>query len=263
MTRDTIPTPASDDDTAGTDRRTELDPAEIAGGRQTLPPGQGRPRERSAFVNPYIVKLAEYPDLILEGPAAEAYRGRWMDAFDGTDRPLVLEVGSGNGFFLRGMCQRHPDWRFIGVEIRYKRVWMAARKLSEVGCTNGRVVLHHGGYLARLFADGSLHQVHLNHPDPWPKDRHARNRIITPDFLALVTRLLAPGGLFQIKSDCARYADDARAAAEGTGLTEEAYAADLHQPGEPLAEGNIVTNYERKFMEKDEPVFLQRWRKGC
>ncbi len=256
-----ITTRDSDDDT-GDDTPSPPHPSEIAGGRQTLPPGQGKPRERSAFVNRYIAKLAEYPDIILEGEAAEAYRGRWMDAFDGADHPLVLEVGSGNGFFLRGMATRHPDWRFVGVEIRYKRVWMAARKLHDVGCTNGRVVLHHGGYLARLFTDASLHQVHLNHPDPWPKDRHARNRIITPDFVGLVARLLAPGGLFQIKSDCARYADDARLAAQGTPLTEEAYTSDLHRAGEPLADGNIVTNYERKFIEKHEPVFLQRWRKA-
>ena len=238
----------------------EPTPDQVVGGRRTYPPGSNSVSPRRPFLNPYIAKLAEYPDLILEGEAAEARRGRWLDTLP-NDHPVHVEIGSGNGFFLRDMCLRHPDRAFVGVEIRYKRVWMAARKLDRAGCTNGRVVLYHAGYLGRLFAEGEVAEIYLNHPDPWPKDKHARNRIITPAFADMVCDLLVPGGLFQIKSDCAPYADACRSCFAPHPMTEEAFAADLHREGEPLAEGNIVTNYERKFVEKGEPVFLQRWRK--
>jgi len=240
------------------------------GGKHTVPPGYAGvsgepPGGKRAFVNPYIERLAEYPDLILDGPAAEPLRGRWRERWEpaATGGPdfLGVEVGSGNGFFLRGLCRRHPDRRFVGLEIRYKRVWMAARKLAEAGCANGAVVLFHAGYLPRLFAPGELDAVYVNHPDPWPKKRHARNRLIAPPFVAAVADLLTPDGVLQVKSDCAAYADELRRCAADLPLEVEAFTPDLHRPGEPLIEGNIETNYERKFVERGEPVFLMRLRR--
>ena len=249
------------DDTSGD--RPPASPDEIVGGCRTLPPGSGPVPSGRQFKNPYIERLAEYPGLILTGDQAEPLRGRWLTRWPcaGGSPPLCLEIGCGNGFFFRDLCLRHPDHRFVGIEIRYKRVWMSARKLAQAGCSNGVVVLHHAGYLGRLFANDELSAIYLNHPDPWPKDRHARNRLITPDFATLISRLLRRDGTFQIKSDCSRYADETRRCFASTPMTEQAYTADLHRPGDPLAEGNIVTNYERKFVERGEPVFLQRWGK--
>ncbi len=226
-------------------------------GRHVLPPGYVPPPPGRRFVNPYIARLAEYPELILDGQAAEALRGRWAGAFP-SPGPLEVEIGSGNGFYLQGLCERHPRRRFVGLEIRYKRVWMAARKLDRAGLPNGRVVLFHAGYLARLFAPGEVSRFHLNHPDPWPKDRHARNRLINPAFCRTVAELLPTGGRFVVKSDCMPYVDELRRGFAGLPVEEEAFTADLHRPGEPLAEGNILTNYERKFVQRGLPVFLMR-----
>ncbi|MDP7113962.1 MAG: hypothetical protein QGH45_18475, partial [Myxococcota bacterium] len=242
-------------------------PAEIVGGKHTVPPGYegvdgaGPPAKR-AYINPYVERLADYPELILDGPAAEPLRGRWRERWadqPGVDRPFLgMEIGSGNGFFLRDVCLRHPERRYVGLEIRYKRVWLAANKLAEAGCTNGAVVLFHAGYLARLFAPGELDAIHVNHPDPWPKKRHARNRMIAPAFVTAVAELLAPGGVLEVKSDRAEYADELRRCAADQPLAIEAFTPDLHRPGEPLAADNILTNYERKFIARGEPVFFMR-----
>jgi len=236
-------------------------PTEALAGIGTFPPGYGADDRRRAFVNPYMERISEYPELILAGPEAEELRGRWRgrwEAKEGERALLGAEIGCGNGFFLRGLCERHPDRRFVGLEIRYKRVWMTARKLAQGGHTNAAVVLFHAGYLNRLFAPGELDAVYINHPDPWPKDRHAKNRLIAPAFVAAVVDLLAPGGVVQVKSDCARYADDLRRCAADQPLREVAFTPDIHREGEPLAEGNIETNYERRFREQGEPVFLMR-----
>jgi len=246
----------------GDDRRLpdDITTDEAVAGRRILPPGYVAQREGRRFVNPYMEKLSEYPELIVAGQAAEERRGRWASAFP-SPGPLGVEIGSGNGFFLRDSRLRHPDRRFVGVEIRYKRVWMAARKLDHAGCTNGRVVLYHAGYLARLFEPGEIAALYLNHPDPWPKDRHRRNRLINPAFCEMVAGLLPADGTFEVKSDCMPYVDDLRDGIRGLPLVEEAFTADLHREGEPLAEGNIVTNYERKFVQRGLPVFFMRLRK--
>jgi len=76
-----------------------------------------------------------------------------------------------------------------------------------------------------------------------------------------VAGLLPADGTFEVKSDCMPYVDDLRDGIRGLPLVEEAFTADLHREGEPLAEGNIVTNYERKFVQRGLPVFFMRLRK--
>lgn len=244
------------------ERRTpsEISAGQAIAGRRVLPPGYVQPDPERRYANPYIGKLAEYPEHILAGPDTESFRGRWVELF-ATPGPLEVEIGNGNGFYLLGLCQRHPERRFIGLEVRYKRVWMAARKLERAGCDNGRVVLFHAGYLPRLFAPGEVAAFHLNHPDPWPKGRHARNRLINPAFCRAIAELLPVGGTFTVKSDCMRYAGELRRGFGPLDVTEEAFTADLHTPGEPLGADNIETNYERKIVQRGLPVFLMRLRR--
>ncbi|MBW2257600.1 MAG: hypothetical protein JRI25_23800, partial [Deltaproteobacteria bacterium] len=135
-------------------------------------------------------------------PASEAWpwRGRWGEHF-GRDVALHVEIGPGNGFFLAEMARRHPEWSWIGVELRYKRTVLCAKKLLGVGVTNARVVRYHAAYLDDLFEPGALSGLYLNHPDPWPKERHEKNRLVSRWFLEDVARLLRPGGWLRVKSD--------------------------------------------------------------
>jgi tRNA (guanine-N7-)-methyltransferase len=181
----------------------------VAPGRPTpQAPAAERPRFRDREagelrrpeVNPYVAGHRAASRWILTADEAWRHRDRWAEVF-GRDAPLHLEVGSGNGFFLSGMARAHPEVDFVGVELRFKRVVLCARKLDAAGVTNARIARYHAAFLDDLFPDGSLSAIYVNHPDPWPKDRHEKNRLIARWFLDDAARLLRPGGSFRIKSD--------------------------------------------------------------
>ncbi len=212
--------------------------------------------QRARF-NPYVDRIQEEGDLILLGEQAQALRGRWGDGAFPTPGPVHLEIGPGNGFFLCDMAGLHPEKRFVGVEIRYKRCWLCARKLRVAGRTNVRVVHHHAGFLPDLFAPEELSGIYINHPDPWPKEKQHKHRLLNREFARIATSLLKPSGEVRIKSDFAPYLPVIREAfAEAPGMVEVAYTADVNRRDDPLAVGDVLTNYQRKFIARGHPVFL-------
>lgn len=242
-----------------------------APGRPTPQPESGEhprfhdtlPEEyRRDDINPFVITHREFGLPLL--PAGEAWplRGRWDEHF-GRSAPLHLEIGPGNGFFLEAMAARHHDWNWVGVEIRYKRTVLCAKKLVRRGLTNARVVRYHAGYLDDLFLPGTLSGIYVNHPDPWPKERHEKNRLISRWFLEDVVRLLKPGGVFRLKSDFRpnvdRVAELLDKGPEGEPMPrlplEITGRSDDITSGQAPWEDDVETNYQSKFRKRGEPVF--------
>lgn len=227
-----------------------------------------------ADLNPYVDRIHEYAPWAMTAEQAEAHGPSWRRLIGvAEDAPLLLEIGPGNGFFFRELCRRHPEAAVVGIEIRYKRVWLTARKARQEGLENFRVLHHHASHLEELFAPGELDAVHVNHPDPWPKDRHHKNRLLSPAFRARLEALLAPGGEFWLKSDFAEYGPLARELMAADGWLELAFTPDLHgDHGEALRSGppegarwweaDILTNYERKSIEQGRKILLAAYRRS-
>lgn len=234
-----------------------------ANGRPTpLPRGTTeRPRFRerppstygNLDTNPHVAGHLTFGRPVIPAHEAWPLRGRWSEEF-GREAPLHVEIGSGNGFFLRGLTERHPDWNVIGIEIRFKRVMFCGKKLSEAGLTNGRILRYHAAFLDDLFEPGTLSGLYVNHPDPWPKERHEKNRLISRWFLDDVAHFLKPGGVFRLKSDhhpnVARVEPLLNAGPEGEPLpplpfTVRGVTYDLHGEGAPW-DDDIETNYQKK-----------------
>ena len=224
-------------------------------------------------LNPYVDRIHEYAPWAMTAEQGEELRGGWRALMGcGDDAPLILEIGPGNGFFFRELCRRHADAAVVGIEIRFKRVWLTARKARQEGLDNFRVVHHHAYHLADLFGEGELDAVHVNHPDPWPKDRHHKNRLLSPDFRQRLESLLRPGGEFWLKSDFALYGPLARELMTGERWEEVAFTADLHgdeaealrttaPDGARWWEADILTNYERKSLEQGRRIVLAGYRR--
>ncbi|WP_338053461.1 tRNA (guanosine(46)-N7)-methyltransferase TrmB [Rhabdochromatium marinum] len=131
-----------------------------------------------------------------------------MVALFGNDRPVVLEIGFGNGEALLHMAASHPERNYLGLEVHRPGVGHLLMELERAGLDNVRVMREDAAaLLAHALPPASLAGVCLFFPDPWPKKRHHKRRIVQPAFIDDLARVLAPGGFLHAATDWAPYAD--------------------------------------------------------
>jgi tRNA (guanine-N7-)-methyltransferase len=179
-------------------------------------------------------------DLIIEpiGPDVETlpHPILWLDLF-GNDHPIELEIGMGKGTFLTDQAKARPETNFFGLE--YARwFWRyASDRLRRNNCTNVRTARAEAAYFVKEFvADQSIQVVHIYFPDPWPKKRHHKRRLIQSGFLDQIWRILKPGGRVQIVTDHAEYFEQIQSVLRGSKLKEEQWGG-----------VEVGTNFERKY----------------
>jgi len=124
-----------------------------------------------------------------------------------SEKPLVLEIGSGMGETTIEIAKAHPEADFVAVEVHGPGVGSLLNAIEKNGLGNLRVVRHDAlEVLEHMVEDGSLAAIHLFFPDPWPKKRHHKRRLVQPAFAALAARKLAPGGVLHAATDWPDYA---------------------------------------------------------
>ena len=129
------------------------------------------------------------------------------DSLFGRRAPRILEIGFGNGDTLVELATRRPEADFIGVEVHPPGIGRCLLGIEGQALTNVRVIAHDAvEVLNHMIPDASLDEVLLYFPDPWPKKRHHKRRIVQPEFAALVARKLVPGGAWRLATDWAPYA---------------------------------------------------------
>jgi tRNA (guanine-N7-)-methyltransferase len=126
----------------------------------------------------------------------------------GRRAPVTLEIGFGHGEALAALALAHPDVDYLGVEVHRPGIGSLLRRLHAAGSTNVRVLAADAHeVLTHRIPDGAVAAVHLFFPDPWPKQRHHKRRLVQPAFVALVWRKLVPGGVFHLATDWQEYAE--------------------------------------------------------
>ncbi len=173
----------------------------------------------------------------------------WKELF-GNDHPVELEIGMGKGTFLTEQARARPDVNFFGIEWARWFWRYASDRLRRNDCMNARTVRAEAGFfLAEFVTDASLSVLHIYFPDPWPKARHNKRRLIQPKFMPLVERVLAPAGRLQVVTDHADYFEQIETTVKGSGLEIMEY----NRPGS-AGEGEFVgTNFERKYRREGRP----------
>lgn len=181
--------------------------------------------------------------------------GRWIP-----DAALHVEIGFGEGEFLLWSAARHPGEGFVGVE-RYAEGHRAlVKSAARAGLGNVLSMVGDAYILMNLaFADASLDSVTVNFPDPWPKARHARRRLLSREFFGLCARKLHPGGLLRAATDDRPLAEQAAGA---FAATPDLVSSHPEVPWLDASPNPVRTRYETKWLREGRPLhyFLHRRR---
>ncbi|MCW3814948.1 tRNA (guanosine(46)-N7)-methyltransferase TrmB [Micromonospora sp. DR5-3] len=217
-------------------------PAHVARIR-TFHPRRGRmsDRQRDALARLWSAYGLEIADL--DGPFDPT-------ALFGRRAPLVLEIGSGMGDATAAMAAADPDRHYLAVEVHTPGIANLLELVERHGLTNVRVARGDALDLVRAMPAGSLDAVHVFFPDPWPKARHHKRRIIQPAHVALLRSRLTPGGTLHCATDWAEYAESMRET-----LTADPELVDVHGDYAPRPAHRPVTKFERRALTAGRPIF--------
>lgn len=174
----------------------------------------------------------------------ESYKGRWSELF-GNKNPIYIEIGMGKGKFLIQLAQQNPNINYIGIE-KYSSVLIRAiEKREEIDISNLIFIRFDAEYINDIFDVNEVAGIYLNFSDPWPKDRHAKRRLTSKEFLARYDKILKKDGKVIFKTDNRGLFDFSLEQVELAGWKLDNYTFDLHHS--EYVEGNVMTEYEEKF----------------
>ena len=183
----------------------------------------------------------------------------WSALFD-NDNPLALEIGCGIGDFIVSTATDNPDRNFIAIDFYNKGCWKTCRRIDRAGLTNVRVLrVEARWFITELIQPGSLTAVYINCPDPWPKKKHRKRRLVNRQFMEFLREYLAPSAEFYFATDFDDYGIDvARILEELEGFANQ-LAPDLYR--------HELTNYHlskymNKFMAEGKKIYFIHYRKN-
>lgn len=184
-------------------------------------------------------------------PNPEDYKGKWNKYFK-NNNPIHMEIGSGKGQFITELAMKNSHINYIAIE-KYPAVLIKLiRKIPGEGIGNLAVISFDAENLEEIFESGEINKLYLNFSDPWPKKRHAKRRLTSPNFLKLYKNVLKPGSVIEFKTDNRPLFDYSLETFESSGYDLIRTTFDLYNSD--LLEGNIPTEYEIKFHSLGTPI---------
>lgn len=191
-------------------------------------------------------------DFTIKDPQTK--KGLFKKEVFGNDNPIHLEIGMGKGRFLMDMASLHPDINYVGIE-KYSSVLLRAiQKQEQLLLPNVRFIRMDAELITEVFAPGEVSRIYLNFSDPWPKDRHAKRRLPSREFLRRYDRILVPDGVVEFKTDNRDLFDFALEEIEPAGWTLDRVTYDLHNDAD-MNGGNVMTEYEERFSKLGNPIY--------
>ncbi len=180
-------------------------------------------------------------------------KGNWKKFF-GNNNPIHIEVGMGKGQFIHGMAKRNPDINYLGME-KYSTVLLrAVQKMELEELPNLYFLCEDAKNITDIFEKDEIDRIYLNFSDPWPKDRHAKRRLPSRQFLERFDQILKPEGTLEFKTDNKGLFEFALEELEPAGWKSLEVTFDLHNDAK-MVEGNIMTEYEEKFSAMGNPIY--------
>lgn len=190
-------------------------------------------------------------DFVIHNP--KEYKDKWYEIF-GNQNPIQIEIGMGKGRFIMELAKLHPDINFIGIE-KYSSVLVRGiQKMEQEPQPNLYFIRMEAEEITEVFGKGEVSKIYLNFSDPWPKDRHAKRRLPSREFLQRYDVILDKKGSLEFKTDNHSLFQFALEELRETGWHLDKMTEDLHHD-EEMIQGNIMTEYEERFSAMGNPIY--------
>lgn len=194
-------------------------------------------------------ELIEKSPYVVQDPVEK--KGNWSQVFQNT-HPIEIEVGMGKGRFIMELAAQNPEINYVGIE-RYSSVLLKAlQKRENLKLSNIFFMCVDARNLAEIFEQEEVSRIYLNFSDPWPKDRHARRRLTSPEFMSVYDKILKQDGVVEFKTDNRGLFEYSLESIPEAGWRLKSQTFDLHHS--EMAEGNVMTEYEAKFSAEGKPI---------
>ena len=181
----------------------------------------------------------------------KSMKGKWKEKF-GNDNPINIEIGMGKGRFIMDLARLNPDINYVGVEKFSSVLVRAIEKQTEEKLPNLCFIRMEAENIEDVFEKDEVDYIYLNFSDPWPKDRHAKRRLTSVQFLKRYENILAKDGGITFKTDNRPLFDFSLEQIKEADWIIDNHTFDLHNS--QYVEGNIMTEYEEKFSKMGNPI---------
>ena len=176
-------------------------------------------------------------------------------------RPLTIEVGAGTALFLTELAHRHPDQQFIAIDRKSDRLYKGAKLANELGLTNIVYLWSNARNLASLLPNGSVSQIWLTFPDPWPQESNIKHRLTNLRFLGQYHKLLKADGVLNFKTDNRPLFDWSAQQFDNSQWHITHLTHNLHSDNAVDDDAKIMTTYEERYVGEGKPINYLRAQK--
>lgn len=200
-----------------------------------------------AHYNKYMYQLLDYPEYIIyDSNEMKNNINNWKDCFK-NNNPIAIEIGTGSGNFIKELALRNPHKNFIGLELRFKRLCLAADKCRKNNLTNVLLLRKRGEELEEFIGIDEIDEMYINFPDPW--EGNEKNRIIQTKLFSTLEKIMKIDGKLFFKTDHDIYYKDVLELVDGLEKFKVIYHTDdLHSSEKAI--NNIKTEFEQLFLNK-------------
>ncbi len=195
-------------------------------------------------------KIIESSKYVIQRP--KEIKSDWKNIFC-KENPLYIEIGMGKGQFIIEMAKLYPNINFIGIEKYTSVLLRAIQKIGEEDIPNLRFLCLDATEITEIFAAEEVNKIYLNFSDPWPKDRHAKRRLPSKEYLERYDQILRTDGNLEFKTDNRGLFDFAVEQVSEANWSIDQITYDLHNDND-MNIGNIMTEYEQKFSSMGNPI---------
>lgn len=208
----------------------------------------GRMRLRNITGSREMIASSDY---VIHEP--QDYKGKWNEIF-GNDHPIRIEIGMGKGRFIMDLARMNHDINYVGIE-KYSSVLLRGiQKMESDPLPNLYFIRMEAEEITDVFGREEVDRIYLNFSDPWPKDRHAKRRLPSREFLRRYDAILVRDGMIEFKTDNPDLFRFALEELEPAGWRLNQVTEDLHRDKE-MMRGNIMTEYEERFSSMGNPIY--------